>query len=414
MSFEPPPSLENCAREIATVFIRLGMLGFGGPIATMAMMEEEAVRKRGWMTPAQFSEIYAVCKVLPGPVSTQMAIYLGMTRAGHRWGGLLSGGLFILPSFVMVLGLSILYKNTGIVSRVGSFLLGLQAAALAVIVLSTWMLSKPFRRIPSAWAIAAASTGLVFVLPSWEPLVILGFGFFGVMLSRKAGTESKKVLEPTRSTDSKSISKPASKRWLLGVFAIVPVLFLLPVLRGDEGRLIWSLFWMCFKAGAFVFGTGLAIVPVLEAESVAVQGWLTHSQFMDGLALGQVTPGPVVITSTFIGYIAAGFLGAIATTFGIFLPAFVNVLFLVPRVWKRFSGTRAASGFTAYAIPAVVGGILGTTLKLASVTLASGLAVALFAVALGVAIWRKPPAWLLIPSIGLLGGMAGWVIGLFR
>ncbi len=349
-------------KEIFSIFSRLGVLGFGGPLATIAMMEEETSRKRKWLTAEQFSEAYALCKLLPGPVATQMAITLGRLRGG-TWGGLLAGSLFILPSFFMVLAFSYFYTHSSLTQTFSPLFSGMQAGALSVILLSTFQLAKPYQRKGDAWAIALASACVVFFKPALEPLIILGFGLIGANFSGRFF--GKKIL---------SIS-PA---------ILVPGL----------------LFWTCFKAGAFVFGTGLAVVPVLEADVVQKFHWLTHSEFMDGLAIGQVTPGPVVITATFIGYKAAGLVGALVATFGIFFPAFVNILFFLPKVWKKMSGTKGAQGFTAWAIPAVIGSILATTLQLGLVTLHTPLLIGIFCALLLISLLWKPPAWAAIPLAG--------------
>lgn len=357
-----PPVKSVKLTEIAGIFGRLGLLGFGGPIAAIAMMEEELSRRRGWVSIERFTEMVTVCKMLPGPVSTQMAIYLGHSRAGVR-GGLIAGSFFILPSFGLMLALSAWYVRLPVTHSAASVLGGMQVAALIVIFFSVYQLSKPYRSKPEAWVIAAVSAAVTCAWPGWEPLMILGWGMLGILRSRRP-------VEVARIT------------------------LLLPLL-----------FWVCFKAGAFVFGTGLAIVPLLEADVVQKYGWLNHNQFMDGLAMGQVTPGPVVITATFIGYLTAGMTGAMLATAGIFLPAFVNVLFVVPRVWNRFSGTPAAAGFTAWAIPAVVGGIAGSTVRLTWMTLTDIDRVSLF-ILCGLAAWRfRPPSWLLIPAAGLAGGL---------
>lgn len=348
-------------KEIVTVFLRFGFLGFGGPIAIMAQMEEELARRKKWVSVEHFAEMYAVFKVLPGTLSTQMAIYLGQRRCG-RLGGVLAGVSFILPSFLLVLGLSYLYLNSGVVGTMpsGAFS-GLQAAALVVILLSTVQLSKPFWKQRGSVVIALLSAVLVGLTPSWEPLWILLFGLTGVLqVKRRNGL----------------------------LLSISPA--------------VLALFWMGFKAGAFVFGTGLAIVPMLEADAVTRYGWLTHQQFMDGLAMGQVTPGPVVITITFIGYKVAGFLGAAAATVAIFLPSFLNTLFIVPKVWRRFSNTPEAEAFSRWAIPSVVGAILAATLRLAWVTLSTPVAVVAFVVALLAAVRFRPPPWLLISSAGAI------------
>ncbi len=380
------PSRSQTLTEVSTLFGKLGLLGFGGPIAVMGMMEEEACRKRAWVTPAQFAEIYAVCKILPGPVATQMAIYLGSIRGGLS-GGLVAGVSFILPSFLIVLVLSVFYVQASAIPAVGPALVGLQASALTVILLSTWQLYKPHRRDLRAWVIVMLTGAVVAIRPSWEPLLILGFGISGAFIFRKmSGARAAAIAAPLA---------------LVSAHAQAAALTMPPT------SLLLQLFWTFFKAGAFVFGTGLAIVPVLEGDVVLKYHWLTHAQFMDGLAIGQVTPGPVVITSTFIGYQTAGLIGALVATFGIFFPAFVNVLFLVPRIWKKFSGTPAAKGFTAFALPAVVGGIVGTTLKLSVIVLDSPIPLGIFCASFFAALAFSPPAWLLIPLSGVVAGVVG-------
>jgi chromate transporter len=351
-------------KELVLVFFRLGWLGFGGPIATIAMMEEETRRRRGWLDQARFTEVYAICKMLPGPVATQVAIYLGYIRKG-RLGGLVAGLLFILPSFLIVLGLSALYSRRGAgPGETGAFE-ALQAAALAVIVTSTLQLARPIWK-NWKWIVTAIASGwIVWSFPLWEPLVILGSGLGGAL----------------------AVARPRTR----------------PI--GDSGTVLLDLFWVCFKAGAFVFGTGLAIIPLLEGDVVRRQHWLTHSEFMDGLAIGQVTPGPVVITVTFIGYRVAGLPGALLATLGIFLPCFLNILYIVPVLWKRVSGTPAAAAFTAWALPAVVGGIFATSGRLAHATLHSWTLAGLFAASLALSLRFKPPAWLLIPGAGVVGAL---------
>lgn len=355
----------------------------------MAMMEEEAVRKRKWLTPAEFGEVYAICKLLPGPVATQMAISLGRVRGGTS-GGLVAGMLFILPSFVLVLVLSYFYVTSGVVQGAGAVLSGLQAAALAIILFSTWALGRAYRSRGAAWIIAAVSAVVVYAQPRYEPLVIFAFGFYGAWRVRGFKARAWFI-------------GPFSAAWLLSSRKAVAAIGA----ASADPSVISKLFWMCFKAGFLVFGTGLAVVPVLEGDAVTRYGWLTHSQFMDGLAVGQVTPGPVVITSTFIGYLAGRIPGALAATFGMFLPAFFNVLFLVPRIWKRLSGTAGARGFSEFAIPAVIGGILGTAVRLGLFTLTSWQTAVIFVASLAVSVWLKPPAWILIPVAGLAGALLG-------
>ncbi len=356
-------------KELAAVFLRLGILGFGGPIAVMGMLEEEACRKRNWVTTEKFHEIYAVCKLLPGPMATQMAIYLGRARAGIL-GGILAGCLFVLPSFVLVIAFSAIYVELG--DRVGSsgILKGMQAGALAVILLSVVQLARPYLKVRStvfrSVGIALVAAVICWIHPRFEPLIILAFGLIGVLGSRT------------------------------GAERLRPRAFALPLV----------LFWVFFKAGAFVFGSGLAIVPMLEGDVVERYQWLTHSQFMDGLAIGQVTPGPVVITSTFIGYLTAGVWGACIATFAIFLPCFINVLILLPFTWEKWSKSPRSRKFPEFAIPAVIGCILAVTLKLAVLTLISWPLLVAFGLALALALKFKPPLWSLIP----VAGASCWVL----
>src|SRR3989338_1594299 len=160
-------------REVAKIFFRLGILGFGGPLSTMSMMEEETSRRRQWVSTAEFNEAYTLCKILPGPAATQMAIYLGHKVAG-RIGGLIAGAGFILPSFVLVLGLSWLYTRYGTLLRLDSLFLGMQAAALAVIFSSLVRMAAPYKRHLTSWLIGVVSLPLVLVAHQWEPLIIIG------------------------------------------------------------------------------------------------------------------------------------------------------------------------------------------------------------------------------------------------
>jgi chromate transporter len=396
----PRPLRLKKISELAWVFLRIGCLGFGGPIATMAMMEEEACRRRGWITQAQYNEMYAITKMLPGPASTQLAIFIGKTYAGTL-GGLVAGILFILPSFLFVLALSVLYVKSGHVSEVRGLLTGLQIGALAVILISVEQMAKHYWKELYAWIIVAISAVLIFYQPRWEPLIILIFGVLGAFLfSRKfKGDASRKAGASKPSTES---FDNLSDTTLKAVAAA-------PLMGAASLSTLGQLFWTCFKAGAFVFGTGLAIVPVLEGDTVSHFHWVTHSQFMDGLAIGQITPGPVVITVTFIGYVAAGWLGSLIATIGIFTPPFLNILLLVPLFWARWSGTPSSKGFSSWAIPAVIGGILGTMVRLGVITVTTPAQLVLLIACLIWAMKYRPPAWMLIPIAGIAAQVLAWI-----
>lgn len=388
--------------EIAKLFLRFGALGFGGPIAVIAMMEEEVCRRRKWISPQKFSETYAILKVMPGPISSQMAIFLGRLRGGGI-GGIVAGLCFILPAFLFVLGLSWFYVAYGGAGRgMAAFLPGFQAGAIVVIVFSMFQLFKPYRKRKESLWIALASAGIVLMTPRWEGVAVLGFGLLGAILVGRR--------KPPLSFHgaSQGPSEPEVKTRELGsrVLALggAAALGLDPI----YGRL----FWTCLKAGAFLFGTGFAIVPMLEGEVVRLHGWLNHAEFMDGLAIGQMTPGPVVITATFIGYKAAGIGGALAATAGIFLPSFVNVLLILPRLWRRIEGSPRTENFAAWAFPAVVGGIGATVLRMGFTTLGSIPSAASLLISILIALRFRWPAWALIPASGVWSALISILLNL--
>ncbi|NDD92177.1 chromate efflux transporter, partial [bacterium] len=261
-------------KAYAKAIFRLGCLGFGGPAAVLSMIEEEFSRKRGWISVDRFSHLLTVCKLFPGPAATQMVIALGRIHHGV-WGALTGGLIFILPAFSIVLALSAWYQQSAeVLSRAGLFWPGVQTGAIAAILGSVIQLARPYRKDIRAWIFGSVSAAVVAWRPQLEPLLILSFGLIsygGYRFSRS----------------------PMAMSLVLSISGLVD--------EAVRSKLL-QIFWVCFKAGAFVFGTGLAVVPVLEADFVGRMGWLTHAQFMDGLAVGQITPGPVTITATFLGY----------------------------------------------------------------------------------------------------------------
>lgn len=367
--------------DILWIFLKIGATGFGGPIASMALLEQEFVRRRKWITEKNFTEIYTVLKILPGPLSTQMVIHLGHGQGGAL-GGVLAAFGFIFPAFFLLLILSFFYVHSGAVLDSTRYL-GFQLGALVLIIQSTLSLAKPFRKKISAYWVAFAAMVLVYFYPRFEPLILIGFGMLGVLLARSR-------MDGVKTLNAIGLFKWSLPSMLSGTTEIAKAS-------------LWKVFWVCFKAGAFVFGSGLAIVPLLEGETVQRLHWLTHQQFMDGLALGQITPGPVVVTVTFIGYLVASFWGAVIATVGIFLPAFINVYFILPRIWRKVSSSEYSSYFTSFAIPAVIGAIFATTFRLAWTTLGTPSSWLIFLGALAVSFYLEIPSWLLILGSGALG-----------
>lgn len=358
--------------EIFWPFLKFGFIGFGGPIALLAMFEEEFVRRRQWLTHERFSEALAVLKALPGPMATQMALFIGRERGGLA-GGLVAGVSLILPAFLMMWGVAWLYQSPAAahvwISK--PVLSGMQAAALAAIALSVWSLgrgifaSTPHRGRGALLATVAAV--VTFRAPAWEPVLIVGAGVLGVFWYRLRRTSPG--------------NGPAR-----------------------EGVSLWlAIFVACFHAGAFTFGTGLAILPMLESQFVDAHGWLTHEQFFDGVTMGQVSPGPVVIAATFMGYLTAGFGGAVAATMGVFLAGFLIILGILPRAWRYLSGTPGARAFSAWALPTVVGAISGSALRLGVRGLTTGSEWTFFVIAFIASAALRVPSWALIPAAGVAG-----------
>jgi chromate transporter len=345
--------------EIAKVFLKIGATGFGGPLATISMMEQTCVRERKWLAPEQFSEMFTICKAMPGPVGALMAIFFGRTRGGTI-GGMISGICYILPAFFIMILLAASFSSYSEMAGVKPFLTGLQISSLAIIFVTAINLAKPLIKNFEFWLIALFSALVVFVRPGIEPLLIFSAGLAHVLVKSKIANRSQSHLF-------------------------------------DLGALTW----VCFKAGAFVFGTGLAIVPLLQSEVVEEYKWLSHSEFLNALAFGQITPGPVVISATYIGYKVSGVIGALVATVAIFSASFVNMLFILPRILSRLRGKPHLNWFIQWALPVVIGGVFATSIGLCQKSLGSISEALLFVACLSVLLKTKTPAWLLVLGSGV-------------
>ncbi len=314
--------------EIAVRFFKLGCVGFGGPQAHIAMMEDQFVRDAKWVTQEQFAEGVGLCSVLPGPTSSQVAIWLGYQRSG-RIGALTSGLAFIIPAFVLLLTLSWAYFSFGSLPRMSGMFAGIRPAVIAIILAACQRMSKSavknrFGQIVMFAAMFATLLGVD------AAVTLIIAGLIGWMV----------YVRPTvkRSGTTLPIWIPLwIKSILVSPLAVLAIFFL--------------------KVGALLFGGGLVIIPFLQHEVVDVRHWLTLKAFLDGVALGQMTPGPVVITATFIGYRVAHWWGAVVATAAIFTPSFLFILFAAPQL-EKLRRTPAAKGFLLGVSPAVVGTIL--------------------------------------------------------
>ena len=315
-------------------FLRLGALGFGGPIALVGYMQRDLVDERRWLSKEDYLEGLAFSQLCPGPLAAQLAKYIGWLHGG-TWGATMAGVAFILPSFLMVLALAAAYVHFGQLAWIQGLFYGIGAAVSAIIVRSAWkLILKTLGRDYLLWT-------LFFVLAVttvWtESEIIWLFIFSGLItVFVKAPPKLQQKTAPT--------------------------LALTPVLGGIFGSFsvgtVASVFFYFLKAGAFVFGSGLAIVPFLYGGVVGKFHWLTERQFLDAVAVAMITPGPIVITSGFIGYLVAGPLGSCAAALAVFLPPYLLVIFAAP-YYRRFAQNRQVKAFVQGVTAAAIGAIAG-------------------------------------------------------
>lgn len=365
----PSPIPKPSVWEIFATFLKLGATGFGGPIALVALIDQECRARKKWISTQAFNEAVLFCKLLPGPLAYQVALWVGRDLRGVP-GGLAACLGFLLPGFSLILVLAVFYQSLQGWAPFAGLLVGVRAAALIVILLSVWKLAEPYRRSGWAWVGMLAGGAWMFSFPRWEPVGILVGGIAAILWKRAARPPGVMGVDLTAAT-------------------------------------LTALFLVHFKAGAFVYGTGVAVLPFLQTEAVNVHHWLTIEQFLDGIAFGQVTPGPLTIASAFIGYYASGIVGAVLATAGMYLPGMILVLGLVPLLYARLQGKRWLIDFQSGAMPVVIGGIVGAWGILLPAAVPNVWAAALVALLGGVA-WRFPklPAWAIMILGGVLGTLA--------
>jgi chromate transporter len=308
----------NAIRELALLFLRLGTLAMGGPAAHIAMMEDEVVRRRRWVTHERFLDMLGVCNLIPGPNSTEMAIHIGHQQAGVP-GLLVAGACFILPAAAIVLAIAWAYVRFGAMPQAGGLLYGVKPVIIAVVLQALWGLGRT--AIKSRLLAAIAIVGLVASLLDVNDMIVLIGGGVAMVAVRaaedRAGTTALATV-PTIAGGAPGVKGAALAATALAVPFSLTTLFL-----------------FFLKVGAVLFGSGYVLLAFLRADLVDRLRWLTEAQLLDAVAVGQVTPGPVFTTATFIGYILGGFRGAMVATIGIFLPSFFFVSIsgpLIPRI----------------------------------------------------------------------------------
>lgn len=408
-------------RSLARLFLKLGFLAFGGPAAHVAMMEDEVVVRRRWLSRPAFLDMLGATNLIPGPNSTEMAMHVGWRRAGTR-GLVVAGACFIGPAALITGVLAWAYVRYGSRPEVGPFLFGIKPAVLAVILLALWRLGRvAARNAPLAGlGVAVALAALAGVN---EILALLAGGLIGTLAVRpwsrgsEEGVQSPPDLaEPEEDEDSSGTGggtgadEPGREREGDAPRGRPAVLLAPPLAAGwmAAGAPLWTLGLFFLKVGAVLYGSGYVLVAFLEGDVVARYGWLTRPELLDAVAIGQFTPGPVLSTATFVGYLAAGPAGALVATAAIFLPSFVFVSILGPLV-PRLRESAWTGAFLDAVNASAVGLIAAVTVSLGMAALVDwrAWAIALAAAVAGL-IGKVGSAWLVLG-----GAVIGWLLGLF-
>jgi len=405
----PPPATASAARlrELAALFLKLGVISFGGPAAHISLMESEIVRKRQWLTRQQFLDMLGAANLIPGPTSTEMAINVGFVRAG--WLGLcVAGASFILPAALITGAFAWAYVRFGALTQAASLLAGIKAAVIAVIAIAIWRLGKT--AVKSVGLAALGGLALAAFFLGVNPIAILfGGGLLGMLAKRAtslraAGALIFSPMSPQRIFRA-SASGEARAFWARSFGAIAVTSAAAAVSRPSVYRI--GLFF--FKVGAVLYGGGYVLLAFLEQGLVQQHAWLTHQQLLDAVAIGQFTPGPVLSTATFIGYILGGAPGAVVATVGIFLPSFFYVALLAPVLFRLRQSAWMAAFLDSVNVCAValMGGV---AFRLAADALRGWPSWAIAVVSLAALLrWKVTPAWVVLG-----GGIAGLLLAAFR
>lgn len=389
-------------RKFVLYFLRLGTTGFGGPIATVGYMQRDLVEQRGWIDRKDFLDGVALGQTMPGPLAAQVAMWVGYLQRG-AWGALAIAGAFIAPSFAMVLvaaALYSIYSGTGIVQ---ALFYGIAPAVMAIIAIAGYKLLKlTDRRDWRLWVISAIVFG-VTALTGSEPIpLILGAGLVILVVDAPPRWPFRRRRRALRPPPAPEPEDPGPKGLLH------PALFAVPGAAAGAGATALVPLGLFFlQTGALVFGSGLAIVPLLRDGVVAQHHWLDQSQFLDAVAMGLITPGPVVITAGFIGYLTAGLPGAVVATVGIFTPIYLAVV-LLGRWFVRHRDNRRVKAFVAGATAAAAGALSGAVVVLTREAVTDWATAAIGVVTFGILLKFKIGE----PYIVLVAGILGLVLKL--
>jgi len=367
--------------EIVRYFLRLGTLGFGGPVALVGLMEKELVQERQWLTRDEMRDAVAVSQSLPGPLAIQVGIFIAYLRGGF-WGAWAGGWAFILPNFLIVAALGALYVHFGGLPWMTGVFYGIAPAVIALILHSCYRLAKLGMEDWLQWIVAGACFVVTIWVQAEVAILFIGAGILGVAYY---GSLFRRSTAPTS------------------------LLALIPIGAGTTGQptasTLGQLLAFFLKAGSLTFGSGLVIVPFLEKGLVQESGWLNPREFLVAVAVGMMSPGPVVITATFVGFLVAGFWGSLVSTVGIFLPSFILILVVAP-ILVRHRANPNVQGFVKGAYGAAIGTILGACVLLGKIAIGDWLTALIAAGSLTVLFRFKVINPLLIGATAVVGLIA--------
>ena len=374
------PPQRRPLREIVLYFLRLGTLGFGGPVALCGLMEKELVQDKKWLTKDEMRDAIAISQSLPGPLAIQVGIFISYMRGGF-WGAWAGGWAFILPNFIIVAALGALYVHFGGLSWMTAIFYGVSPAVIALILHSCYRLAKLGMEDWLQWALAAGCFVVTVLLQAEVAVLFIGSGILGILYygslfkGRRGG----------------------------GALAAGPLA--IGTAKTANASILGQLLGFFLKAGSLTFGSGLVIVPFLEKGLVQETGWVNGREFLVAVAVGMLSPGPVVITATFVGYLVAGFWGSLVSTIGIFLPSFLLILIVAP-ILARHRNNPNVQGFVKGAYGAAIGTILGASVLLGKIAIGDWLTALIGVASLGALFRWKVSNPLLMAVTAVIGLVA--------
>jgi chromate transporter len=402
-------------------FLKIGLVGFGGGIAVLAQIRALTVRKRHWLTDSEFAEAVALAQSLPGTSAGNSVTYIGVRLRGWRGAAVAMAG-FILPSMLIMIALAIAYKHVHNLSGSERFFHGLNGAVVALILVTAWRMGKNILTERWQWVLAVVAFLAVAILDATVLEVVFAAGLIGIYIESIAEKQWRRLrnlrtfvarrrtrirtrLAKGRRTQ-RQVEENEEELEESTTFRSISVLALGMPLIAKLGLLL-TLSTIFLRIGSVTFGGGLVMVPLIESEVVNTHHWLTHQEFADAFALGQITPGPVLITATFVGYRVAGTLGALVATISIFLPAFLMTIAAASSL-RRFRDNEQVQSFLRGVAPAVVGLLVAAALSVGRAGIHSWVGVTIMLLSIFTLIRFRPnPFWVIFGA-----GMLRFVLGL--